>query len=746
MSNGKVESHPGKPLEHHLLGTHALAAQIATTFALSLTPHEKEAILLHDAAKAHPNFQKRLETGHGKFGHAEPSAALVLSETKDLLCTEAVRRHHSHLEDVADFVKFWGEWEYEAGHQVISKLKWWPGALEVATALGRPAEAWLDFLPDETGWEDLLSQVVDTYGLGDGLDLSEDWLRLRLLCSLLVTADRYDAAVGGALEYHRPDTDQARLKDFIAGLSQGSLSDWRERVRQEVVARARQVLAGPGVYTLTLPTGAGKTLAGLQVAMEAADRLGATGIIYVLPFISLVEQNAGIAKKLLADVREDHYLAYAAGNGEELSAQERFIEFFRYWQEPVVVTTLAKLWEVLFSPKVNDTMSFHRLSRAVVILDEPQAIPARSWEGFSKTLGLLASRLGTTFILMTATQPELVHGPELAPAGVRFPKIRHELHWIKQPMSVAEAAEFLETQGVREKDSLIVMNTRQSALAMWWELKKRGLQPYFLSRWVTPEDRSRTMHLLKNKERKEIRCLVATQVVEAGVDLDFDLVLRDLGPLDSIIQVAGRCNRNAREGKGQVFIVKLIDDRGRSLASYVYKDGILLNQTERLLENHTDFDEESCPAIVQAYYHNVRAAIADSTLWNNITRGKWGQYEFLFEETARDEVMLIVDYDGTVPAALQQLANPVGEGRDKMKVLQTKRRLHRWLSLRSVPVSAKLLDAWFRDSGSAVIGDEESTIYPVGPGQWIVRGEGIGRIYRPDVGFVPSDMAALLEG
>lgn len=97
-------------------------------------------------------------------------------------------------------------------------------------------------------------------------------------------------------------------------------------------------------------------------------------------------------------------------------------------------------------------------------------------------------------------------------------------------------------------------------------------------------------------------------------------------------------------------------------------------------------------------------------------------------------------------ALLQQLANPMGEGRDKMKVLQTKRRLHRWLSLRSVPVSAKLLDAWFRESGSAVIGDEESTIYPVGPGQWIVRGEGIGRIYRPDVGFVPSDMAALLEG
>lgn len=743
MNDGSVESHPGRPLEQHLLATRDLAAQIAATFALPLTQSEMEAILLHDAGKAHPTFQKRLATGHGKFGHAEPSAALVLNETRDLLCAEAVRRHHSHLQDVAEFVKFWGEWEYEEGHQVIKKLKWWPGALQVAAALGRESEAWLDFFPDETGWEDLLTQVVDTYGLGDRPDLSEDWLRLRLLCSLLVTADRYDAAVGGALEYHRPDTDDTRLKDYIAGLSKGFLSDWREHVREEAVARARRVLDRPGVYTLTLPTGAGKTLAGLQIAMEAAARLDASGIIYVLPFVSLVEQNAGIAEKLLQNVREDHYLAYAASQGEEMSPQERFIEFFRYWQEPVVVTTLAKLWEVLYSPKVNDAMSFHRLSRAVVILDEPQAIPARCWEGFGKTLDLLSSRLGTTFILMTATQPELAHGPELAPEQVKFPKVRHELHWIKQPMSVEEAAAFLETQGVLEKDSLIVMNTRQSALTMWWEMKRRGLQPYFLSRWVTPEDRARTMQELKEKERREVRCLVATQVVEAGIDLDFDLVLRDLGPLDSIIQVAGRCNRNARPGKGQVFITKLVDERRHSLASYVY-DGTLLNQTELLLNDHADFDEEACPAIVRAYYRNVRAAIEESTLWANITRGKWGEYVPLFEETARDEAMLIVDYDGTVPATLVQLGNPVNAGEDKMAALQLKRRIYRWLSLRSVPVPVKLLEAWFQRTGSMVMDEEE--VYPAGPGQWVVRGTGIGRIYRPDVGFVPLEMAELLEG
>lgn len=746
MNDGKVESHHGKPLEHHLFFTQALAKQIATTFGIPLTPQEEEAILLHDAGKAHPAFKVHLETGRGKFGHAEPSAALVLNQTRDLLCAEAVRRHHSHLQDVAEFVKFWGEWDHEEGLQTIRKLVWWPGAEQIAKELGLEFKSWAEFFTDEAGWDDILIDIVDTYGLGDTAALAEDWLRLRLLYSLLVTADRYEAAVGGTLEYHRPGLDKTRLEKFLADLPQGFLSEWREHVREQVTTHARQVITAPGVYTLTLPTGAGKTLTGLQVAMETAQRLGATGIIYVLPYVSLVEQNASVARHLFANVREDHYLAYASEMGEDLSLQERFIEFFRYWQEPVVVTTLAKLWEVLYSPRANDTMSFHRLSRAVVILDEPQAIPARCWEGFGKTLDLLSSRLGSIFILMTATQPELVHGPELAPERVMFPKVRHELHWLKQPMHIEEAAEFLERQGVVEKDSLIVLNTRQSALAMWWEMKKRGLQPYFLSRWVTPQDRTRIMRELKAKERKEVRCLVATQVIEAGVDLDFDLVLRDLGPLDSIIQVSGRCNRNARPGKGQVFIVKLIDQHGRSLASYVYNDGVLLNQTELLLNHYVDFDEEACPAIVRQYYENVRAAIDDSTLWTNITQGKWGQYVPLFEETARDEALLIVDYDGTVPAALAQLERPLDEAEDKMAALQLKRRVFRKLALQAVPVPVKLLEEWFQRTGSMIIGGEESVIYPAGRGQWVVRGAGIGQIYRRDVGFVPPAMADLLEG
>ena len=747
MNDGKVmESHPGKPLESHLLGTLELVKQIARKFGIPLARSDELAVLLHDIGKAHPLFQKRLQTGQGKYSHAQPSAALVLSLTRDILCAEAVRRHHAHLQDIAEFVKFWSEWDYNEGRsKVIDRLKWWPGAGKIASFIDREINTWSGLLPDEAGWEDILIEHVDTYGLNkDGL-LVEEWLRLRLLYSLLVTADRYEAAVGGGLEYRELRVDETRLEEYIRDLPRKSLSAWREKVRREVVVYTQQVMDKPGVYTLTLPTGAGKTLIGMQIAMEAARRFQAGGIVYVLPFVSLVEQNAAVAGRLFDQVREDHHLAYASEEGEDADSREQFIEFFRYWQEPVVVTTLAKLWDVLFSPRANDTMSLHRLSRAVVILDEPQAIPAGCWEGFGKILELLADKLGSTFILMTATQPEIVRGRELAPREYSFPVVRHELHFVKEKMHIERAAEFLGERGFFEGNSLVVLNTRKSALLMWREFHRRGLKPFFLSRWVTHVDRAKTLQELIDKEKAQgMRYLVATQVIEAGMDLDFALVFRDLGPLDSIIQVAGRCNRHGNGRTGRVFIAELVDEYGRSMAASVY-DSVLLAQTRLVLNDHPDFNEKDCRGMVEEYYRLVRGAIDSSLLWCNITEGKWGRNIPLVRQRMPEEAMLIIDYDGTVDGDLEILRRPVAEEVDKMEAIRRKKKIFQKLSLQAVPVPSGMLEEWFRCSGAMVIGDEENVLFHAGGGIWVVRGAGIGRIYRRDVGFIPLDMAELME-
>jgi CRISPR-associated endonuclease/helicase Cas3 len=375
LKNGDVWSHPNKPLENHLIGTVRIADEIAKNCGLTLNNNEKNAILLHDIAKAHPSFQKRLRTGRGKFGHAVLSSALVLGLTHDLLCTEAVRRHHGSLQNIpSDVWKFWNEWEWDEDKQrLVSNLSWWPGADVISKMIQMRISSWMELIPSQNDWEDIIISSVDNYGQDPFEEGSTGWLRLRLLYSLLVAADRIEATSGQLFSSKKPTLNYKRFEEHLRGLAQGKLAAWRNKVRQMVIENARLLINKPGVYTLTLPTGAGKTLIGLQIALEAAERLSAVRILYILPYVSLVEQNAGIAAKVFDGVREDHHLAYGKSTHLEEKQDEYtlddFMSFFRYWHEPVIVTTLAKLWEVLYSPRANDAMSFHSLSNAIVVLD-----------------------------------------------------------------------------------------------------------------------------------------------------------------------------------------------------------------------------------------------------------------------------------------------------------------------------------------------------------------------------------------
>jgi CRISPR-associated endonuclease/helicase Cas3 len=749
----EVYSHPGKKLEEHLCNTVKLVESIATRFGLNVTPERTKAIVLHDIAKAHPTFQRRMRTGRGRFGHAEPSSALVFNCTRDILCAEAVRQHHTHLRNIDDVEKFWGNcWEYEDTKQVIKELIWWPEAQEIIKNLSRDKiTSWGSLLGSEEDWEEIIEQV-DYYQIERNGSLPVDWLKLRILYSLLVTADRYEAAVGNKIEYSPLLLETALLDLYRQKLSTKSLYQWRSEVRKKVIENAEKQVLQPGVYTLTLPTGAGKTLIGLELAMQIAERFKSSGIIYVLPFVSLVEQNAGVAKELFpknCPVLEDHHLSdfkveddRNKRNEEELNQLQRFISFFRYWQSPVVITTLAKLWGVFYSPRANDTISFHRLSKAVVILDEPQAIPPGYWDGFGKTLELLTDKLKTTFILMTATQPEIAKGKELAPCYFQFPKVRHEFNWLGK-MTIADATKVLEDNQFYKKSCLLVLNTRKAALKMYLELLKRDIKPYFLSRWITPLDREKTLKVIKQKEQERAwRCLVATQVIEAGIDLDFDMAFRDLGPLDCIIQVAGRCNRNMRIELGKVFIAELYDENGSFAKIY---DKVLIGQTRTMLKEKATFDESACRKIVAEYYSKVKENIAAKELWKNICEGNWGDYINLFQDHLQDEVMLIIDPNDEFRHDLEFLNQPVSQSEDTYAAIEKRKQIYRNLSLHSVPVPKKEIEKWAERTTEFIIGDGDRDLEMITDGIWIVRGDSAGKIYRENIGFVPVDIADLLE-
>ena len=778
MQAGEVYSHVGKKLEEHLLRTAAIAQKMAAASGLVLRREEEEAIVLHDLAKAHPFFQRRLAGERLRFNHAAPSALVTFLVTGSLLAAEAVRRHHTALENLADIKRFWSKHEYREVQRDLKKLPWWDGASLLGRALAPKISCWMELLPEDEQWDELLFNAVDLYEPGeDGGNGALDWLKLRLLYSLLAAADRLEA-MGGDIEYEPLVVDKKRIEEYIASLKGRKLFEWRNQLRQEVVKNAAKSIDGAGVYTLTLPTGAGKTITGLQIAAEAALRLQAKSIIYVLPFISLVEQNAAVAGKLFPVVREDHYFS-SINNEEEECAEEaekklkRFLAFFRYWQEPVIVTTMAKMWEVLFSPRANDAMSFHRLSHAVVLLDEPQSIPAACWRGFGETLDLLSKELGSVFILMTATQPEIAKGKELTPVPVSFPFVRHEFRWLNCRLSIPEAAEFLVGKGFLKGSSLIVLNTRQAALRMYLEMKKHGADPLFLSAWLTPLHRERILRLLKEKEeRKEPRCLISTQVIEAGIDLDFAKVFRDLGPMDSIIQVAGRCNRNAGEERGQIYIAELEDENGRNYASYVY-DSVLLNQTRQILKEY--FDEKECPEIIKSYFRAVQESMKKSELWENIREGRWGEYFDLYPEKRPDEVLLVVagiegnvgkdkqrkdkDKERKDEQRLKRLLDIVcatsaegsaqeeeAEAKDPFLVVEQKRSAYREITRHAISVPKKHIDEWYQREGGMIYGgEEEAPLREIFPHLWLLQKEGIGRIYSPETGFMPVEIALFLE-
>lgn len=756
---GKPCSHPGKILENHLNNTRNIALAIAGHYGINASEMEQNALLMHDLGKAHPAFQKRLcqacpaaktcsevclrTTEQQHSGHAAPSASLVAAKTGNFLLAEAVRRHHGALQDLAEIKSYWLNGDYADRIKELEELYTWPGmsSLEVWDKI--PTD-WTKEFPNEEKWENLCFDELEILlPVNDPAAMSQLWLELRKIYSLLAAADRWDAAVGqewqGKVLQPQPQKiiqfmQQKRLESQQLGRNQLAL--WRTQLYEKVINNAALIMQKPGLYTLTLPTGAGKTLIGLSLASMAAERFNATGILYVLPFISLVDQNAGVVEQLFDNVQEDHHLAYQEDETEDYGAEQQqreFLSFFRYWDMPIIVTTLSKLWEVIYSPRANDNMNFHRFSRAVVILDEPQTIPVKYWEGIGKTLELISQQWGTTFILMTATQPTIIQGKELAPTAVVFPRERHKIIWQNSQLNIEDLPTFMDDKGWGEKDSLVILNTRESALRTYLAAAERGLPALLLSRWLTPNDRQLILTRLIEMERKGLkRCLISTQVIEAGVDLDFAMVVRDLAPFDSIVQAAGRCNRHAqRDGLAKLWVIELKDDSNHSLSSYIY-DKTLLNQTRTLLDEYGTLTEFEVGASVSEYYRRLSNAVVPDEIWPDIVKGHWGSFHSLYDEQI-PEAALLIDADGSIAKLLEELQKlPPG-----FESLARRRSINRQIGQHTINVGLKYLQEWDDSLAGFMINQDKPILEKTPLSWWLLHPEGIGQVYSSVSGFIP---------
>ncbi|MEE9394130.1 MAG: CRISPR-associated helicase Cas3' [Planctomycetota bacterium] len=397
----------------------------------------------------------------------------------------------------------------------------------------------------------------------------------RMLFACLVDADFLDteAFMSPARAADRPtwpsdilsqisDCTDSHVNDL--GARQTPVNRRRQEVRQACIQGAE---LNPGLFSLSVPTGGGKTLASLTFALRHAVRHGMERVIYVIPFTSIIEQNAAVFRSItaslcgggLADPVIEHHSSVDVG--EETVASRLATE---NWDAPIIVTTTVQFYESMFANRSRRCRKLHRLAKSVIILDEVQSIPVDYLKPCLSALRELSENYGSSVVLCTATQPAVHHRDEF-PIGLKGVR-----EIIPEPTELHQSLERVEVvdigdQGDSELDlllaehrqSLCIVNTRKHARRLFEGLKARqGI--FHLSASMCPEHRSSTLREIFTALERGERCqVISTQVIEAGVDVDFPVVFRSLAGLDSIAQAAGRCNRNGElKGLGKTFVFR----------------------------------------------------------------------------------------------------------------------------------------------------------------------------------------------
>ena len=370
-------------------------------------------------------------------------------------------------------------------------------------------------------------------------------------------------------------------------MSSFSLESSLNKLRTEVRLYAQSLAAQPqGCFSMTLPTGMGKTLCSLNWALHHAKvHTNIKRIVIVLPFLSIIDQTAKELKSIFKDhdvILEHH--SNVIYEGKESEEEEFYCKDPKQlatenWDYPIVVTTTVQFFESLFSNQRSKCRKLHNLQDSIVIFDEIQTLPVHLAECTMKILNDMLHLCRCSILFCTATQPNFQTRAD-------FKGIDRIVPLVENPTAIFAATKRVEYYPIadyevqsidsiaqkvcEEKEPvLIVCNTKKKAKALFCSIKEKGnMQVLHLSTNMCQKHRIAVIDKVKNKLKNgEKLILCSTQLIEAGVDMDFPIVFRELAPLESIIQSAGRCNREGKLKKGKVFLFQL-EEKGQPSAEY----------------------------------------------------------------------------------------------------------------------------------------------------------------------------------
>ena len=550
-STKKTDRSDWQPLAEHVYAVSALARAFASVFHAG--DFAAAGGLLHDVGKYTEDFLSRLGGAALRVDHATRGAMLAVEKygMAGYLIAYAIAGHHAGLAN-----------GLESGERTALRDR--------LRGVGLPplSPAW----QQEIEWPELpqnlpFQQVKERF-----------WFQIaflvRMLFSCLVDADYldteafYDRMEGGIPARETPSVEEqverltilrARLDRHLAGFSADGPVN---RIRAEILEHVRrQAACDPGLFSLSVPTGGGKTLASLAFALDHAIAKGLRRVIFVIPFTSVVEQNAKVFREALGDLGEnavlEHHSAFAApavsrDDTERYQSQEKLRLAMENWEAPIVVTTAVQFFESLFAARPSQCRKLHNIAGSVVILDEAQTLPLKLLRPAVAAIDELARNYRTSVVLCTATQPALKKPQlpdgldevrELAPNP---PDLFRRLERVKLRHAGVLDDEALARQLREREQVLCIVNNRRHARAVYQALADLPGARH-LTTLMCAKHRSQALDEIRADLKAGRACrLVSTSLIEAGVDVDFPCVLRAEAGLDSIAQAAGRCNREGR--------------------------------------------------------------------------------------------------------------------------------------------------------------------------------------------------------
>ena len=651
----KTENARTQSVLDHLTETAELAKQNAVPLMQELA---YAAGLAHDIGKYSQAFQDRIQSGSNeKYEHALPGAleyykqfGKPVNPLYAMMLMYCIAGHHTGIPDGGNMsespddsaslgarlnraARYTGSWDYQAFRQ------------EVTLSVPQEQTILMELM------QSLYQPELDTF-------YEQFAFLTRYLFSCLTDADYIDTERFCSPERERclksdfqsaERAVQKRLNSFIA---ETSLQKARTRLQAQAFANTK---GSSAISILQMPVGSGKTLCSLEIALQKAIHSCKKRIIYVIPYTSIIEQTAAEFERLIGKdtaILQHHsnYVFEDHEDEEEPDTAEKLRLASENWDAPVIVTTNVQFFESLYHYKSSRLRKLHNLADSVIIFDEIHMLPVELLQPCLRAVGYVTKYLNSEAIFLSATMPDYEklfkkYAPGLPARQLItdtsdfacFRKCRYHDLGETDPDSIAEkAAEY--------RSSLIIVNKRRTAYELYQQL---GGTKFHLSTYMTPHDRSDVIAKIRKKlKAEEPFTVVSTSLIEAGVDLDFQAVFRELTGLDSILQSAGRCNREGKLESGDVFIY----ETGEKLTSEIQVRAAI---TKDLLRQYEDIESAEC---IRTYYDRLfeqyKQVIEEKNLghnrWQSTVSRKTGFVSIPFRSYANNFKMIQDDSTGII--------------------------------------------------------------------------------------------------